>query len=180
MRYVEETSIRALKIRHNNVLGYFVDVTAQHGDKLMSAPLNATFIHRQTLAGQVRFTGRYRSEDRARLYGETDVGLVPQPPGVSCDHTVPNKLYDYLACGKPVIVSPARPLRRIVEETQAGVVLDRCSPEAIAAAIERVRGLDLGRLSANGLRASRGRYHWDHDAAVLVGFLKGYLRADRG
>jgi DNA mismatch repair protein MutS len=56
------------KIRHNNVLGYFVEVTAQHGDKLMQPPLNATFIHRQTLAGQVRFTTvrtrRDRSQDR--------------------------------------------------------------------------------------------------------------------
>src|SRR5215468_11124570 len=56
VRYAETTGIRALKIRHNNVLGYFVDVPAQHGEKLMSAPLNATFIHRQTTAGQVRFT----------------------------------------------------------------------------------------------------------------------------
>ena len=56
VRYAEITGIRSLKIRHNNVLGYFVDVTAQHGDKLMTAPLNATFIHRQTTAGQVRFT----------------------------------------------------------------------------------------------------------------------------
>jgi len=55
-RYADDTGVKSLKIRHNNVLGYFVDVTAQHGDKLMSAPLNATFIHRQTLAGQVRFT----------------------------------------------------------------------------------------------------------------------------
>jgi DNA mismatch repair protein MutS len=55
-RYADETGVKSLKIRHNNVLGYFVDVTAQHGEKLMSAPLNATFIHRQTLAGQVRFT----------------------------------------------------------------------------------------------------------------------------
>ena len=56
VRYAETTGIRALKIRHNNVLGYFVDVSAQHGEKLMAAPLNATFIHRQTTAGQVRFT----------------------------------------------------------------------------------------------------------------------------
>jgi DNA mismatch repair protein MutS len=56
VRYAETTGIRALKIRHNNVLGYFVDVPAQHGEKLMSAPFNASFIHRQTTAGQVRFT----------------------------------------------------------------------------------------------------------------------------
>ena len=35
-RYAEETQVRGLKIRHNNVLGYFVEVTAQHGDKLMA------------------------------------------------------------------------------------------------------------------------------------------------
>jgi DNA mismatch repair protein MutS len=55
-RYADDTGVKGLKIRHNNVLGYFVEVTAQHGDRLMSPPLNATFIHRQTLAGQVRFT----------------------------------------------------------------------------------------------------------------------------
>src|SRR5262249_47021665 len=56
VRYAGLTGIRALKIRHNNVLGYFVDVPAQHGEKLTSAPFNASFIHRQTTAGQVRFT----------------------------------------------------------------------------------------------------------------------------
>ena len=68
IQYAETTGVRTLKIRHNNVLGYFVDVTAQHGEKLMAAPLNATFIHRQTLAGQVRFTtaelGELESKDR--------------------------------------------------------------------------------------------------------------------
>ncbi|MCI3135398.1 DNA mismatch repair protein MutS [Phenylobacterium aquaticum] len=46
----------ALKIRHNAVLGYFVETTAKAAEPLMTSPLNATFIHRQTLANQVRFT----------------------------------------------------------------------------------------------------------------------------
>src|SRR6201994_2780166 len=66
-RYADQTGVKALKIRHNNVLGYFVEVTAQHGDKLMSAPLNATFIHRQTLAGQVRFTTAELGETEAKI-----------------------------------------------------------------------------------------------------------------
>jgi DNA mismatch repair protein MutS len=45
-----------LKIRHNAVLGYFVEATAGKADPLFQPPLNATFIHRQTLANQVRFT----------------------------------------------------------------------------------------------------------------------------
>jgi DNA mismatch repair protein MutS len=66
-RYADNTGIKALKIRHNNVLGYFVEVGAQHGDKLMSPPLNATFIHRQTLAGQVRFTTSELGEIEAKI-----------------------------------------------------------------------------------------------------------------
>jgi DNA mismatch repair protein MutS len=46
----------ALKIRHNAVLGYFVETTAKAAEPLLKPPLNATFIHRQTMANQVRFT----------------------------------------------------------------------------------------------------------------------------
>jgi DNA mismatch repair protein MutS len=46
----------ALKIRHNAVLGYFVETTAKAAEPLMTPPLNGAFIHRQTLANQVRFT----------------------------------------------------------------------------------------------------------------------------
>ena len=76
VRYAETTGIRSLKIRHNNVLGYFVDVTAQHGDKLMSAPLNATFIHRQTTAGQVRFTTTELGELEAKIASAADRALA--------------------------------------------------------------------------------------------------------
>src|SRR5262245_41031323 len=74
-RYADTTCVRALKVRHNNVLGYFVEVTAQHGDKLMSAPLNATFNHRQTLAGQVRFTTTELGELEAKIASAADRAL---------------------------------------------------------------------------------------------------------
>jgi DNA mismatch repair protein MutS len=74
-RYADATAVRALKIRHNNVLGYFVEVTAQHGDKLMAPPLNATFIHRQTLAGQVRFTTTELGELEAKIASAADRAL---------------------------------------------------------------------------------------------------------
>jgi DNA mismatch repair protein MutS len=67
--------VRALKIRHNNVLGYFVEVTAQHGERLMAPPLNATFIHRQTLAGQVRFTSTELGALEAQIASAADRAL---------------------------------------------------------------------------------------------------------
>ncbi len=54
--YAAEIGIQSLKIKHNNVLGYFIEVTSTHAERMLSAPLNERFIHRQTTAGQVRFT----------------------------------------------------------------------------------------------------------------------------
>ena len=66
-KYAEIAGITSLKIKHNNVLGYFVEATATHADKLMSAPLNETFIHRQTTANQVRFTTVELSDLETRI-----------------------------------------------------------------------------------------------------------------
>src|SRR5712691_1747199 len=66
-RYAEESGIRALKIKHNNVLGYFVEATAQHGEKLMTPPLRETFIHRQTLAGVMRFSSTELGDLESRI-----------------------------------------------------------------------------------------------------------------
>ncbi|WP_425432922.1 DNA mismatch repair protein MutS [Hartmannibacter diazotrophicus] len=54
--YVDLSGIKSLKIKHNNVLGYFVDIGPNHAAAMMAAPLNETFIHRQTLANAVRFS----------------------------------------------------------------------------------------------------------------------------
>lgn len=54
--YVTETGIQSLKIKHNNVLGYFIETTSTHAERMLAPPLSARFIHRQTTANQVRFT----------------------------------------------------------------------------------------------------------------------------
>tara|TARA_R110000868_G_scaffold11751_17_gene57386 strand:+ start:11973 stop:14579 length:2607 start_codon:yes stop_codon:yes gene_type:complete len=54
-RYVDETGINSLKIRHNNVLGYFIDVTTAQADNIPTGD-GSPFIHRQTLASAMRFT----------------------------------------------------------------------------------------------------------------------------
>ena len=50
-RYAEETAVAALKVRHNNVIGYYIEVSANHAGKL-----GQEFIHRQTMAGAQRYT----------------------------------------------------------------------------------------------------------------------------
>ena len=48
--------ISSLKIKHNNVLGYFIETTAAHAQRMLAPSLSETFIHRQTTANAVRFT----------------------------------------------------------------------------------------------------------------------------
>nr|WP_244413027.1 DNA mismatch repair protein MutS [Ancylobacter novellus] len=66
-RYVEETGVRALKIRHNAVLGYFVEVSQQNADRLREPPFDAVFMHRQTMAGAMRFTSTELAELEAKI-----------------------------------------------------------------------------------------------------------------
>ena len=54
--YIQQTGVQSLKIKHNNVLGYFIETTATHAEKMLAPPLSNSFIHRQTTANQVRFT----------------------------------------------------------------------------------------------------------------------------
>ncbi|QJB70897.1 DNA mismatch repair protein MutS [Parasphingorhabdus halotolerans] len=64
-RYREATGINTLKIKHNAVLGYFVEVPARHGDALMTQ--DSGFAHRQTLAGVVRFNSPELHEEAMRV-----------------------------------------------------------------------------------------------------------------
>ena len=64
-KYRDQTGIAALKIRHNGVLGYFVEVPARHGDVLMSP--DSGFTHRQTMAGAVRFNALALHEEASRI-----------------------------------------------------------------------------------------------------------------
>ncbi len=56
MDYARETGVKNLKIRHNNVLGYFIEVTALNAGPLTGEEGKARFIHRQTMANAMRFT----------------------------------------------------------------------------------------------------------------------------
>jgi DNA mismatch repair protein MutS len=64
-RYRDSTGIGSLKIRHNAVLGYHVEVSAKHAERLMAQ--DSGFTHRQTLAGVVRFNSPELHEEASRV-----------------------------------------------------------------------------------------------------------------
>ncbi|MHA1164394.1 MAG: DNA mismatch repair protein MutS [Alphaproteobacteria bacterium] len=73
--YAQATGVKALKVRHNNVLGYFVEVPAAHGARLMDDD-DERFIHRQTMASAMRFTTRALGETEARIVAAADRAIA--------------------------------------------------------------------------------------------------------
>ena len=95
-KYRDDTGVAALKIRHNGVLGYFIEVPAKHADRLMAA--DSGFSHRQTMAGarplqragaarrgQPHRRGRWpRARRRGRPFRGTDRSRRRPPPRHCC------------------------------------------------------------------------------------------------
>ncbi|MEP0522059.1 MAG: DNA mismatch repair protein MutS [Hyphomicrobiales bacterium] len=73
-QYSNETGVKSLKIRHNNVLGYFVEVTAQNAAALQD-DADQRFIHRQTMANAMRFTTTELSALQSKIAGAADAAL---------------------------------------------------------------------------------------------------------
>jgi DNA mismatch repair protein MutS len=74
--YAEATGVKSLKVRHNNVLGYFIEVTAVNAAALIAPPHTGTFMHRQTLANVMRFSSVELAELEARITTAADRALV--------------------------------------------------------------------------------------------------------
>ncbi len=74
-KYVEQTGIKTLKVRHNNILGFYIEVGAQSARPMLGEPLSATFTHRQTMANAVRFTTIELVEVEGRIAGAAERAL---------------------------------------------------------------------------------------------------------
>ena len=73
--YASEVGVKQLKIKHNNFLGYFIETPQAAGETLLKPPLSATFIHRQTMAGAMRFTTNALADLEARIASAADRAL---------------------------------------------------------------------------------------------------------
>jgi DNA mismatch repair protein MutS len=70
-RYASETAVAALKIRHNNVIGYYIEISATHAGKL-----GPEYIHRQTMAGAQRYTTAELAELETKIASAAERALA--------------------------------------------------------------------------------------------------------
>ncbi len=85
--YQQQTGIKGLKVRHNNILGYYIEVSSTSAKPMLSPPLADNFRHRQTMAGAVRFTTPDLAETERRILsaGERALALEQETYSHLCD-----------------------------------------------------------------------------------------------
>jgi len=74
-KYVNDTGVKSLKVRHNNILGFYIEVTALNAGPLQAAPHNETFRHRQSMANAMRFTTTELIDIEGRIAAAADRAL---------------------------------------------------------------------------------------------------------
>jgi len=100
----------------------------------------------------------------------SNVCLVPHNNFEHTNTTVPHKLFQYMICKKPVLVSSCAPLARIIGDTKAGLIFEANNSQDFAKIILFMHDNPslLVEMGENGQRAALGKYAWRNDAARLV------------
>lgn len=124
---------------------------------------------------KIKFLGVYHINELPGILSSFDVGVIPYQVSDFNNYTIHNKLFDFFAAGKPVIVSEAAPLKRVVNDSNAGIVIDCSNPEIIAENILIFENLDYDFFAQNSYNAARNLYNWREDSKRLINFVGKYL-----
>ncbi len=105
---------------------------------------------------------RVPNQDLPAFLGAAAVLAVPHPAGAYYDASTPVKLFDSMAAGRPLVVTPRLETRTIIETARAGIVTRSDGPDELAAAIlTLLRSPQLREeLGTNARRAAVERYDW--------------------
>lgn len=100
--------------------------------------------------------------------------LIFQPDYYNAYIGLPNKLFDYMLCGLPVVASDFPEIRNVVGETGCGMLVDPTDPAAIAEAIICLleHPEEARRMGENGRRAVFERYNWGEMEKRLLGLYR--------
>lgn len=128
---------------------------------------------------RVRFLG-WLSWEEAWAHAEAaDIGLVLFLPAPNHERSLPNKLFEYMAAGLPVVASNFPLWREIVEGNQCGLCVDPLDPKAIAQAIEYLitHPEEARKMGERGRRAVEEKYNWEREAQKLLALYRRVSQA---
>lgn len=121
------------------------------------------------LGSRVEFV-RFQPFEKLPSYIQlAQVCLIPHISTPHIETTMPNKIFQFMIIGKPIVVSSTRPMMRVVNDAQCGLVFKERNIRSLAETVVRLRDEDLRhRLGENGKQAVRDRYNWQETVEALL------------
>lgn len=121
------------------------------------------------LEDEVIFHGWIDNPKISEYIKESDIGLLPLYNLSHYNVTLSNKLFDYMACSKPVITSNVRSMARIVTETACGLVYEDRNVNQFVKCVLKLTDTKIRmRLGENGRRAVEETYNWNADSERML------------
>jgi glycosyltransferase involved in cell wall biosynthesis len=129
------------------------------------------------LSDRVRFIPKQSWDELIKYTKSADIGLsLDKDTNLNYKFSLPNKLFDYISAGLPVITSDLPEVRKIVEEAGCGIILKKVTPEEISKAIIKLQDdrMLLNTLKQNAVMASE-KLTWENESKKVIDFYSKIL-----
>jgi glycosyltransferase involved in cell wall biosynthesis len=138
-----------------------------------------TFLERLTnrldLENYIHFFGRKEQDDMFGLLIRSDIALIPHLKSEQTDNSSPNKLFQYMLMGKPIISSNCNSIERIINEAGTGIIYYSNSAESFAMAVQKMIGKgDLDKQGVAGQKLVKDKYNWETSVEELLNMYNQY------
>jgi len=127
---------------------------------------------------KINFYGQISRTEVAEILNRSCAGIVTFHPAPNHSDAQPNKMFEYMSAGIPVIASDFTRWKDFVEQNACGVCVDPLDPDQIAQAInllvnDRAQAEQMGR---NGYRAVKEKYSWNNESMKLLGIYRDLIK----
>jgi glycosyltransferase involved in cell wall biosynthesis len=137
---------------------------------MLVPPLSADELPRMPGGSRVRFLGQLSREDVAEMLGQCRIGVVLFHPVEGHVTAMPNKLFEYMSAGIPIVASDFPLWRPYVEGPNCGLLVEPCSPAAAADAMRWLleNPIEAEAMGRRGQEAVRTHFNWEGEASKMV------------
>jgi len=128
-------------------------------------------IGKNGLEAYVKWVGWVQHDSLYKYIKASKIGIIPHYVTDHINTTIPNKIYDYMACGIPTIASDAIPMIRILSEERCGRLFKSGNAKSLAETMIGIHN-DPGTLGECGKAAILEKYNWEKDAEAMIEVVK--------
>jgi glycosyltransferase involved in cell wall biosynthesis len=133
----------------------------------ISVPILKKLVNELALNNYVEFI-EWPGHNKLSSYFEiANICISPQPKNNFWDSTIPHKLFEYMSQSKPVLAADSAAIKRIIEETQSGIIYKSGDPVDFADKVSLILNSDIP-FGTNGLKAVKEKYNWENDSKMLI------------